>query len=240
MIYPCLKDYFKDDIVKVACLADLFSEIETESTVIFAGWDSELYLDTAYTYYFERCERPLKSLYWKYCEDTVDWEDTDSISGFAKHIAKVAFARYGANWLAIWNAYFLTTYNPLENYDMEQKRSPLLDTTNTQTRKQETKVETNGETSVVPFNDTEATLTGSTKGDATTTEDKTKNEIESKIEERGTDTLTRHGNIGVTTSQQMLQSELDLRKLDFLAIVFRDIDKIVLRNFYPTDSCFPL
>ena len=39
----------------------------------------------------------------------------------------------------------------------------------------------------------------------------------------GYDELTRHGNIGVTTSQQMLQSELDVRQYNFLMQVFRDV-----------------
>lgn len=43
---------------------------------------------------------------------------------------------------------------------------------------------------------------------------------------RDTETLTRSGNIGVTTSQQMAQSSLDLWKWNYFYDIFRDIDSI--------------
>lgn len=52
-------------------------------------------------------------------------------------------------------------------------------------------------------------------------------------EENGTHTLTRHGNIGVTTSQQMLLSELELipkRQLKFE--FYNDIKKLLLIGIY--------
>lgn len=45
-------------------------------------------------------------------------------------------------------------------------------------------------------------------------------------------TLKRHGNIGVTTSQQMIESELELRKKFFYEIVFRDIDHYLTLSVY--------
>lgn len=42
----------------------------------------------------------------------------------------------------------------------------------------------------------------------------------------------RRGNIGVTTSQQMLQSEIELRKWSFLESVYSDIDKILTLQTY--------
>lgn len=50
--------------------------------------------------------------------------------------------------------------------------------------------------------------------------------------ETGTRTLTRSGNIGVTTSQQMLQSEIELRKFDFLEEVFKCFDKVICASVY--------
>lgn len=50
--------------------------------------------------------------------------------------------------------------------------------------------------------------------------------------ETGTRRLTRSGNIGVTTSQQMLQSEIDLRKFDFLEEVFKCFDKVICASVY--------
>lgn len=45
-------------------------------------------------------------------------------------------------------------------------------------------------------------------------------------------TLTRHGNIGVTTSQQMLNSEIELWQWDFFSGVFKDIDTILTIQTY--------
>ena len=46
-------------------------------------------------------------------------------------------------------------------------------------------------------------------------------------------TLTRHGNIGVTTSQQMIQSERDLWTWNFFnTVVFPDCDKILTLSIY--------
>lgn len=45
-------------------------------------------------------------------------------------------------------------------------------------------------------------------------------------------TLMRHGNIGVTTSQQMLNSEIELWQWDFFSGVFKDIDKILTIQTY--------
>lgn len=45
-------------------------------------------------------------------------------------------------------------------------------------------------------------------------------------------TLTQHGNIGVTTSQQMIESEIELRKHNFFEIVFSDIDKYLTLQVY--------
>ena len=39
--------------------------------------------------------------------------------------------------------------------------------------------------------------------------------------------MTRSGNIGVVSSQQMIQSELDLRRQNFADILFRDLDKLL-------------
>lgn len=45
-------------------------------------------------------------------------------------------------------------------------------------------------------------------------------------------TLSRHGNIGVTTSQQMLNSEIELWQWNFFSGVFKDIDKILTIQTY--------
>lgn len=60
------------------------------------------------------------------------------------------------------------------------------------------------------------------------------NEEESsdKTSGSGTRTLTRSGNIGVTTSQQMLESERELWVWKFFDQVFRDVDEILTLPIY--------
>lgn len=237
--YPALIDYIKNDDALIDTVSKIFETIKATSTAIFQDYDAELIDELGQQYYFEKRDRPLKTLYAHKCKG-VDWATASEAEALFAHVGKVAYSRYGDNWERVHSAYFSAEYNPLENYDMEQVRTPDLNTNTTAKRKQETTVNTSGSTSIVPFNETEPTLTGKTSGDSVTTEDNTKNEIETDTNETGTDTLTRHGNIGVTTSQQMLQSELDLRKLDFIKMIFKDIDRVMFRNYYGRGEFWPL
>ena len=54
------------------------------------------------------------------------------------------------------------------------------------------------------------------------------NDLDKSIER----TLTRSGNIGVTTSQQMLESEIELRKWNFFERVYNDIDYVLCLSIY--------
>lgn len=96
---------------------------------------------------------------------------------------------------------------------------------------------TNTGTNEVEYNtsDTDSgTVTTTTTGTDTTTQSGSITDTNS-----GTDThthsyeLTRSGNIGVTTSQQMIQSEHDLWKWNFFNdIVFPDIDRVLTLMIY--------
>ena len=75
----------------------------------------------------------------------------------------------------------------------------------------------------------------------TTTNIINSNEVETtRVNAVGTDaltvqnerTLTRSGNIGITTSQQMLSSEIELRKWIYYRGVFDDIDTILTLSIY--------
>jgi hypothetical protein len=64
-----------------------------------------------------------------------------------------------------------------------------------------------------------------------------KNDVEENSEASGTEhyKLTRSGNIGVTTTQQMLESEIALWRWNFFEQVFSDIDKELALSVF--DSC---
>ena len=86
-------------------------------------------------------------------------------------------------------------------------------------------------------NDEKRNLTGSTKYGKTETNtlDTTDNTTyNSTIKETDSEShsLHRHGNIGVTTSQRMIESEIVLRKKNFFEIVFSDIDKLLTLSIY--------
>lgn len=129
--------------------------------------------------------------------------------------------RFASKWKHIWDA-LNTAYNPLENYSMLEERTPdITKTTNgTGTTK------TDSETGVFGFNSVDSNPSGTIDGNQTDTiTDRTETET-------GTETLERSGNIGVTTSQQMLQSEFEVRKYDFYKEIYKDIDSILCLKIY--------
>lgn len=89
--------------------------------------------------------------------------------------------------------------------------------------------------------DTAGTVTTTVDNDETTTNVVNSNGVEqTRVNTEGSDVLTvqneriltRSGNIGVTTSQQMLQSEIELRKWLYYQSVFNDIDTILTLSIY--------
>lgn len=223
--------YFGNNVTLIHSFAVIFDSIKTLSGVIFDGLDGEMFTEMGNEFYFGNCHRELKNLYKAYLSE-LDLTDEEAISTFMNHVAETAYLHYGRNWETLYKSYFLTDYNPLENYDMEQVRTPELDTKNTTSRKTKTDVTTTGSSSIVPFNETTPTLVSESSGESETLEAKNDNEVESNLEERGKDTLTRHGNIGVTTSQQMLQSEIDLRRFDFVKRLYKDIGSLMFRDYW--------
>lgn len=89
----------------------------------------------------------------------------------------------------------------------------------------ETKTDNNTET----LNNTDARTIANTETHNMTNTNEGENETER--------TLTRSGNIGVTTSQQMLQSERELWDWNFFNTVFEDIDKTLCLSVYEEDWC---
>ena len=117
-------------------------------------------------------------------------------------------------------------YNPIENYSMTENgtdtRTPNLTTTDTSNIGSQTNSTTSTD-SVSPY-DTQ-TFTDSNK--TTVSENNGAREDSNTRTESGTETTThefkRSGNIGVTTSQQMIESERKVVNFTFLKIVFNNI-----------------
>ena len=162
-------------------------------------------------------------------------------------MAKAVVAMYGDSWADIWGA-LSAEYNPIHNYEMTETESPDITRTRTPniTRENITTtqadVQTTGTTStskdVYGFNSgatgvPQDSATGSTS--TTVTMSPSSNKVTDTDSETGTETetttgtrsLTRSGNIGVTTSQQMIESELELRRQHMASIAFDDLNMLV-------------
>jgi hypothetical protein len=107
-------------------------------------------------------------------------------------------------------------YNATHNYDMSETQTD----TNT-TKSSGTAKNTNNSTNInkaTTYNSDTEHVTGGSSGDSTDNA-----ESSSSSEATTTHTLTRSGNIGVTTTQQMLQSQRDLVQFDFIDFVAQKI-----------------
>ena len=124
----------------------------------------------------------------------------------------IIIAKNLLNWQKIYEAY-VTEYNPLNNYDMTEQENVASRIIS----------ESNSKSGVYAFN------TGDESNPASDLDSSTTTSGNADENER---ILTRSGNIGVTTSQQMLQSELELRKYKLIDKIYLDIDSVIAYSVY--------
>lgn len=149
------------------------------------------------------------------------WEHTNhDYDDFASYISSIIYNRFGSKWKHIWDALNIQ-YNPLENYSMVQERTPDI------TRKTdgEGSTSTDSQTGIFGFNSSSDNPSGTIDGNQSDTMTRTEKET-------GKETTTRSGNIGVTTSQQMLNAEWEIRQKDFYKMIYEDIDSILCLKIY--------
>ena len=171
-------------------------------------------------------------------------------------IADMAWHRFGDNWSREY-AVLSAEYQPLENYRMEETVTPdtskkfkasndykVTDseesdfkqtTDNTGTDSKQEVFAFNSSTTGIPVGNThvEGTIevSGSSEDNKVTREHTQAGYTEET--ESGTVETERSGNIGVTTSQQMLESEIALRaRYTLFELMFRDMDKILTSRSY--------
>ena len=139
-------------------------------------------------------------------------------------LAHIIHSRYLILWRKRYQTLFLD-YNPIENYNMIEH----LEGGGKNTAGGKDTVTPSGkiinESSVYGYNSTTAVPDG--KAETSYSSAKTETEYGRTDTETHDHTLTRSGNIGVTTSQQMLESERQVLLWDFFDTVFNDIDKIL-------------
>lgn len=157
-------------------------------------------------------------------------DGTMSESGY-NTLAGIVWSHFGTPWTKKYNA-LMTQYAPLENYDMtEEEDNSIVDDATTHITGDATNnvTSTTGSRSVYGYNSSSPVPSESDSGSTSTDTDMTTDYDNERTIDR---TLTRHGNIGVTTSQQMLQSELELRSYKFFEEVYKDIDSILCLMVY--------
>lgn len=162
-------------------------------------------------------------------------ETGEDVESTFEYLAPIIYNRFANKWKHIYDA-LMTEYNPLENYSMVEERTP--DLTFEETENVNSEITTNRETSATSkykgFNASDPVTITSTDGtdDVTTSGASADNETQKTTTHTGTETLTRSGNIGVTTSQQMLESEFKVRQYDFYKMMYNDIDSILCLSIY--------
>ena len=158
--------------------------------------------------------------------------------------ADMALALWKKKWTALWDV-ANAEYDPIENYRMEEHEETVPTGTETTTdamtgtdttRTQGTAANNETANAVYGFNSTDPVpaSVSSQKSDfsAGTTFGHTNTETKAFTNRKDTRDLTRSGNIGVTTSQQMLQSSIELQRWNFWLQVFEDLDATFCLDCY--------
>lgn len=149
-------------------------------------------------------------------------------------VAGVVWANYGDKWTRIYDT-ITAEYEPLENYNMiENYEGSHTDDSTSRDTADPTDNEIVSTTNADIYGYNSSSPSPADKSTTTTTQEIDKT---NKYDNESTDghELTRHGNIGVTTSQQMAESEIALRQYNFFEGVYKDIDKILALPIYDAD-----
>lgn len=178
-------------------------------------------------------------------------------------LLRILLTRYQYKWNKLIENVYSQTYNPIENYDRQEDTSLSYEgaenvTRNVDsdrkvkgstadTRNDTSTAESNSQKNVFAFNSAEASPSDSDSGKTTATgtgssnstvdnsdtEKRTEVEGHTFTDRKNVTTSHIHGNIGVTTSQQMLESEVVLRiKHDFFNTVYEDMANATLKPIY--------
>lgn len=193
---------------------------ESEPEVITIPWiDETIAQSLDNDYYLVHSGSKYVSCVYERIQKLID-DGKLSHASVEQYLASSIINKFRDSWNKIYDA-ITTNYSPLENYDMAQTETPNVTHTKTVKQKLTTENDAFGFNSTEPVHQTKSTASG------------TKLDNEETNSETGTRGLTRHGNIGVTTSQQMLQSEIDLRSnYQFVEQLFNDVDSILAMLVY--------
>lgn len=137
----------------------------------------------------------------------------------------------------------LSEYNPIENYNSIETESMEITGQNSTTS--EISTTSNGNTTsnttgestetLSPydsenFNNNSKNNSSGVTSESSSSTDNSSNTMSGSTNQSNNRTLKRSGNIGVTTSQQMIQSEIELRKNDLINDFFNIVQNYILMH----------
>lgn len=159
-----------------------------------------------------------------------DGSDTLDESGY-NILAGIVWSMFGTIWIKKWEV-LTADYDPLENYNMvEQENLTSNDQSGTDTFGSGVMNDTSTESSHYVYGYNSSSSVPASK-DNILTQNNTDMHTSQNLDHGMERTLTRHGNIGVTTSQQMAQSTLDLYAYRFFEEVYKDVDSVTSLPIY--------
>ena len=217
----------------------LFEAFESEHLELPVTVDSEL-LDLMYLGHSgEKITSPL-------CNIVI--QDLPTTERIYK-LARIIYAKCSDNWQRIYDA-LTSEYELLDNYDGTETSTHTITHTGTQSV-QNTGTQSNQNTgtqsvqnsnahnvsgfnSVSPVSDNTDSGTTTQTNNLTNTQTNNLTNTQTKnLTDTDTFELHKHGNLGVTSSQQMINQELELRiQNNFLEILFNTIDKTIALDVY--------
>ena len=169
---------------------------------------------------------------------------------YMEKVAGMFYALHANSIERMW-AVYVSEYNPIENYSMTESGTDTKTgtdtltykgtTQNAQTGTQRLQGETHTTGNIYGFNSANPTPADKADGSSdttrtdnlTNTQSFTNRNDETEYNTELSHEMTRSGNIGVTTSQQMLQSELELWKWNFYkTYLFPLVDTILTLPIY--------
>lgn len=163
-------------------------------------------------------------------------------------LAAIITAKYLPNWTKLY-ATLSAEYDPLKNYEMTEEGMDTITDTGTITDEGSDDL-THGHVETASGSDTVTTNVYGFNSSTASPDSQVTSQPGNVMTHSGTDArslgnertldtekeithgLSRSGNIGVTTSQQMLQAERDVWMWDFFKIVFADVDKVLTLPIY--------